>query len=129
MNAGIATAARMPMIATTIISSMSVKPLCAFFVKRVSMTDDPPGLLSDVLFVDLGVDARAEVERVDARVVVEVALGEQVVPAVGRRREPELCCLGADVGAVAGGAGDGDVAAVQRGLRRLDVPRLPGRRD
>src|SRR5712671_284595 len=32
MKFGIAIAARMPMIATTIISSMSVKPFCSFFI-------------------------------------------------------------------------------------------------
>src|SRR5712672_3001798 len=32
MKLGIAIAARMPMIATTIISSMSVKPFCSFFI-------------------------------------------------------------------------------------------------
>src|SRR3954468_7292148 len=35
MNAGMATAARMPMIATTIISSIKVKPLWTFFMRRI----------------------------------------------------------------------------------------------
>ena len=43
MNAGMATAAKMPMIATTIMSSMSVKPFCP--AERNFFNMDPPFLL------------------------------------------------------------------------------------
>src|SRR3569623_1011861 len=42
MNAGIATAARMPIMATTIISSMSVKPFCLSFLRRLFISEYPP---------------------------------------------------------------------------------------
>src|SRR6266704_360629 len=44
MKFGIAIAARMPMIATTIINSMSVKPFCSFFMD-LSLWDGTSGVL------------------------------------------------------------------------------------
>src|SRR3954453_11814401 len=125
MKAGIATAARMPMIATTIMSSIRVKPfIIFFFISRSPLSKGfgkrvwEPGLLVLVLRNDGAAVERGDVLRVRRDGLLVVALGVDVEP--GRARHglraaaDGALALGAGHAAPGvGRAGDGDVAAIE----------------